>query len=271
MMRRSFSRGVAAALVLSLAAGCAARRPALPTGPGIPFPGFSSAYEQATTGCRDVRSMVASLALSGRAGSNRLAGRIDAGLAAPASIRLELFPPLSFGKPAFILAARDENATLLLPRENRVLRGATPEQIVEALTGVPLGGAELLSVLSGCGLAVGTPGDGRAYQNGWIAADADGSTIYLRQVGGRWLVAGTTRGPIAVQYGNVDAASGRPQSVNVRTTPAAGGAATNLTVKLSDVQINTSPSDDVFAVDVPAGAVPLTLDELKRATAGEKQ
>lgn len=208
--------------------------------------------------------MTASLALSGRTGRNRLAGRIDTGLAAPSRIRLELFPPMAFGRPAFVLAASDEDATLLLPRENRVLRGARPEQIVEALAGVPLDGAELRAVLSGCGLISGTPGEGRAYDNGWAAAEADGTTIYLRQLNGEWHVAGASRGSVTVQYGQVDAASGRPETVNLRTTPPAGRPATDLTVKLSDVQINVPLGDEVFEIVVPPDAVPLSLDELKR-------
>ena len=47
-------------------------------------------------------------------------GRAIAGFDLPGSLRLEGVAP--FGPPAFILAGRDEAATLLLPRENRVLR-----------------------------------------------------------------------------------------------------------------------------------------------------
>ena len=83
---------------------------------------------------------------------NELRGRIDAGLAAPAQVRLEGFPPLSFGaKPFFVMVARGDEATLLLPRDGRVLRGSPPPAIIEALAGVSLAAAELRSVLAGCG------------------------------------------------------------------------------------------------------------------------
>ena len=39
----------------------------------------------------------------------------------------------------------------------------------------------------------------------------------------------------------------------------------DLTVRLSDVNLNVPMDAAVFAVDVPAAAQPLTLDELRRA------
>ena len=263
MTRRSRLAG-AVIVAACLASGCAARRVALPTGPGSAFPGFASALDEATAECRGVRSMAVSLALSGRTGGHRLAGRIDTGLAAPSRIRLELFPPMAFGRAAFVLAASDADATLYLPRENRVLRGARPEQIVEALAGVPLDGAELREVLSGCGLTSGAPGEGRTYPNGWVAADAGDTVIYLRRVDQRWRVAAASRGPVTIQYGGYDAGSGRPGSVHLRTIASGTTPATDLTVRLSDVQINVALGDEVFRVEVPTDAVPLTLDELRR-------
>jgi outer membrane lipoprotein-sorting protein len=258
----------AVVLSICLASACAGRRLTLPVGPAAAFPGFAEAFAQATAACRTVQSITASLALSGRTGGNRLAGRIDTGLAAPSRIRFEFFPPMAFGRAAFVLAADDDSATLLMPRENRVLRGARPEQIVQALTGVPLGGADMRAVLAGCGLTSGTPpGEGRVYENGWVAADVDGATIYLRQGNGQWQVAGATRGAVTVQYGSYDAA-GRPETVNLRTAPSADAPATDLTVKLSDVQINPALGDEVFDVQVPPDAVPLSLDELRRGMSG---
>jgi hypothetical protein len=81
-------------------------------------------------------------------------GRIDAGVEAPARLRLEGFPPVVYGsRPYFILVANGDDATLVLPRDDRVLLGARPGEIVEALAGVPLGPADLRAVLAGCGLA----------------------------------------------------------------------------------------------------------------------
>jgi len=66
----------------------------------------------------------------------KLRGRIDAGFAAPDRARLEGVPP--FGKKVFILVANEGKGTLVLPRDERVLRDAPPDQIVEALAGVPI-------------------------------------------------------------------------------------------------------------------------------------
>lgn len=259
MTRRRFARAAMAAALLVVAAGCAPKRIALPSGAGVPYPGFASAYEQATAECRAVDTMTASLALSGRAGSTRLRGRVDAGLASPDRIRLELFPPLAFGNPAVILVASGTDATLVLPRDNRVLQGEPAERIVEVLAGVPLGGTELRHVLAGCGLTTAAPGEGRSYPNGWIAADAGESTIYLSQIEGRWRVSGASRGTLAVQYSEF--ASGRPMKVSLR---ASSPSPADITLTLSDVEINMPLGDEVFQARVPADAVPLTLAELKR-------
>jgi outer membrane lipoprotein-sorting protein len=46
---------------------------------------------------------------------------------------------------------------------------------------------------------------------------------------------------------------------------ASGTPAADVTVRLSDVNINVPLEPEVFAVDVPAGAEPLTIEELRRA------
>src|SRR5215210_713880 len=130
-------RAAAAACMLAVACACAPpSRPSLPSGAGTPFPGFATAYEQATVECAGVRTITAELVLSGKAGDTKLRGRINAGFAAPGDMVLEGLAP--FGKPAFVLSARAEDATLVLPRDERVLRGAPASAIVEALAGVAL-------------------------------------------------------------------------------------------------------------------------------------
>ena len=114
----------------------------------MPFPEFADRFRRVTMTCAGVRTMTAELALAGRAGGRRLRGRAIAGFERPASMRLEGVAP--FGPPAFILAARAGTATLLLPRDNRVLRKAAPEDILGALTGVALSPADLQAILTGC-------------------------------------------------------------------------------------------------------------------------
>lgn len=249
-------------IVLALAASaCTPKRLALPSGPGVSFPGFDSAYTQAAAECAGVQSLTAALELSGRAGAAKLRGRIDAGFAAPSDIRLEGVAP--FGKPVFVLVSQGERATLVLPRDERVLRDAAPAAIVEALAGVPLGPAELRAVVAGCGLGAPVPSVGRSYDEGWAAVEGGDTTTYLRRLDGRWRIAASRRGAITVDY--ADFAGGRPQTVHVRTSPAPGQAAADLTLRISQLEINVPLERAVFAYAVPPGWAPLTLDELRRA------
>jgi hypothetical protein len=58
-------------------------------------------------------------------------------------------------------------------------------------------------------------------------------------------------------------ASGHPSVVRFRTTPAQG-AATDLTLRLTQVDINVTLGAEVFEVEVPDDATPLSLEELRR-------
>jgi hypothetical protein len=266
MPDRDWSGSEACALLvaLSLLAGCGARRPALPSGPGAPFPGFEAAYAEATAECRNVTSLVATLGLSGRSGSRALRGRIDAGLEAPARIRLEGFPPVVYGsRPFFILVATGDAATLVLPRDERVLLGARPGEIVEALAGVPLGAADMRAALAGCGLAPAPPGEARLFDGGWASIDQGDATLFLRQLAGRWRVAAASRGTMTVHYD--DFVTGRPRVVRIRTTPERRDAAADITLRLSDVEWNVPLDAGAFEVDIPPRAAPLTLEELRAA------
>ena len=253
--------GVVALGVVTISlSSCAPRPPVLPTGTGDPFPDYAAAYGQATAACRSVKTITVSLALSGRAATTKLRGRIDGGFAEPARLRLEGIAP--FGKPVFILVADGRRSTLVLPREDRVLRDAPPDQIVDALAGVALGPDTLRTVISGCGLSAGQPIEGRTFPNGWTAVSLGQGTMYLRRSAGAWEVAASTSGALTVLY--ADYASGRPATIRVRTD-APGRPSADLTLRLSDVDINTTLDPKTFEVDLPARPVPLTLDELRRA------
>jgi hypothetical protein len=163
----------------------------------------------------------------------------------------------------FVLVSRGGDATLVLPRDDRVLRGAPAAAIVEALAGVALDPAELRAVVAGCGLGAGAAAAGRAYPKGWNAVDTGDATAYLRQADGRWQLRAAARGSLTVEYR--DFSSGRPSTIRLRTSATAAGVATDLTLRISQVEINVPLGGEVFRVDVPAGAVPLTLPELRRA------
>jgi outer membrane lipoprotein-sorting protein len=237
---------------------CATKRLDLPSGAGAPMADAASAYETAIKECRGVRTLSATLGLSGKAGSTSLRGNVDAGFEAPDKIRLEGRHPL--GRPVFILVATGPQATLYLPRANRVLRNVAAAEIVEALVGLPLGPAELRALVSGCGFGAADPAGGRSYAEGWAAVDTAGAITYLRQQEGRWRVAAAAKPPLSIVYG--DFLSGRASTLRLQST---GKPPANLSVRLSDVNINVTLGSDVFAVEVPPGAGPLTLDELRRS------
>jgi len=250
-----------AVLALCLAAGaCARKAPTFPSGAGTPFPDAASAYEQATASCRSVKTLTASISLSGKAARTKLRGRIDAGFAAPARMRLEGRAP--FGRPVFVLTADGDRATLVLPRDERVLSNASPDRIVEALAGVPIGSDSLRTLVAGCGFSTEAPTAGRLYNGGWAAVTVGNGTAYLRRTGSGWQLMGAVREPLTVHYS--DFANGRPTTVQLRAAPRQGAPA-DLTLRLSQVDINTSLDPRTFQAEVPEHAVPLTLEELRRA------
>jgi hypothetical protein len=265
--RPSGASRVTARVVLGLlifGAACASPRVMLPSGAGTPFPDFVSAYTQATAECRAVKTMSASLSLSGRAGSTKLSARIDAGFAEPARLRLEGYPRVNFGgKPFFVLVANGPTATLVLTRDDRVLRSASSSAIIEALAGVALEPDELRALVSGCALGAGQPSAGRAFENGWAAIDSGDSTLFLRQLEGQWRIVAARRGSLTVEYSNF--AGGRPSTIRVHTTSAPGVAPADLTLRITQVEVNTPLDNAVFDADVPPNAAPLTLEELRRA------
>src|SRR4051812_41876835 len=144
--------------------GCAAKRIALPADSGAPLPDFAAVHAELSRTCSGIRTLTAELSLSGRAGDQKLRGRVVAGFERPASMRLEGVAP--FGPPAFILVARGADATLLLPRDQRVVRGTSPEEILGALTGVSLAPADLQAMLTGCVVPMPRATAGRLHGNG---------------------------------------------------------------------------------------------------------
>jgi hypothetical protein len=239
---------------------CARPHITLPTDPGVPLPDFKAIHMQASAACTGVRTLTAEMALSGRAGRQKLRGRVVAGFARPASMRLEGVAP--FGPPAFILVARGENATLLLPRDARVLRGAKPEDILGALAGVTLGPADLQAILTGCVVPAPQATDGRRHTNGWSSIDlVGGATLFLQPANGGWILRAARRAGWQIEYpawnGNF------PQTVRLQADQPA--LMVDLTVSLSQIETNKDLEDAAFTVNVSRDADPITLDELKDA------
>jgi hypothetical protein len=213
--------------------------------------------------------------LSGQVGQQRLRGHVLAGFA-PGALRLEAVAP--FGSPAFILTADGSRGTLLLPRDRRVLEGTPPEDILNALIGVPLGPDDLRAALSGCLKAAANPTSGREYGPDWMSVDvgsrdaaAEAATLYLHHVegpsGGWRIVAGRYAG-LDIEYPRFAAA--HPSQIVIRSQEAVGGGPPRptvaLTISLTQVEVNGDlPRDQLVAVSIPPGFQPITLTELRQS------
>lgn len=257
---RGWKRAVA--LVLSIAAsGCAARS-FTPPDPAAAVGEASAAAKQQWAGvverCGAQKTLNAEAGLSGRVGGSRVRGKVHLGLASSGGVRIEAIAP--FGAPIFVLAGTDRSATLVLPRDGRTYDGQ-PADIIDALAGVRLTAVELLAVVNGCLGADREPTHVAAYRDGVIGVDVGGTDIWLRTDGAITRVVGLRRGDLLVDY--PDQISGFPLDVRLRRTRSEGDSV-DLRLKLAQVERNGDIADAAFRVDGPAGAQPITLDELRR-------
>lgn len=195
--------------------------------------------------------------MSGRAFDERVRGRVLTGLEAGGHIRLEA--PAPFGAPFFILAGRAEKATLVLPRERRVLRDTSVAAVLERLTGLALGADDLRLIVSGCLVDRAAPADGRQWPGGWQAVTMGPERVaYLRTVQGRPTLVAADYGPWHVDYSQH--ANGFPRLVRVRS---AAKADVDITARVEQLDVNTQINPRAWEVEVPSDADPMTLDDLR--------
>ena len=192
--------------------------------------------------------------MSGRAFDERVRGRVLTGLEAGGHVRLEA--PAPFGAPFFILAGRAEQATLVLPRERRVLQGTSVAAVLERLTGLSLGADDLRLIVSGCLVDRATPGEGRQWPGGWQAVTIGPERVaYMRMVQGRPMLVAADYGPWHVDYS--EHVSGFPRRVRVRQDTV------DITARVAQLEVNTQINPRAWDVDVPSDADPMTLDDLR--------
>jgi outer membrane lipoprotein-sorting protein len=245
---------------------CAAPLVKLPSGPGAPAPDAADALAEATAACRAVSTLSAEVAVSGSVGGRRLRGRLLVGVAPPASARIEAVAPA--GQPIFIFVATGDEATLLLPRDNRVLPRGNPAAVLEAVAGPPLDAVQLRETLTGCAAATGgdSSHQGRQIGDDWRVVPHGSIDLYLHRVAGHWqLVAAVHRNSgdattWRAEYGRFE--SGSPRALRLAS---ADGKRFDLRLELSQVDTKAQLGPDVFRVQIPRDADPITLDELKRS------
>ena len=270
MIRASHARTVCilhVAFCIAVTA-CGVPKPiTLPSDPGGPFPDFASVHPQISAACAGVRTLRGELALSGRAGNEGVRGPVHVGFERPSSMRLEGVAP--FGPPVFILAGRGDSASLVLQREERILRGAPPEAILEALTGVSLGPADLLAVFTGCVLPAPRATAGRVHSGDLASIDIESgdqgqarrATLFLKRSGTRWQLYAARREQWQIEY---TFGSGIfPQSV--RLVSLSPNVAVKIAAALAGIETNVDIDAAAFTVQEQTSLQPLTLEELRRA------
>jgi hypothetical protein len=245
-----------------LAASCGAPLMKLPSGPGVPSSDGTSLLAQATAACSKVSTLSAEVAVSGSVNGQRVRGRLLAGLASPDSLYMEA--PAPFGAPLFVLGAAKGDATLLLPRDRRVVEHGHPDEVLAAVTGVSLDPADLRSTLSGCGGASQQPSqpEARAFGDDWRVVDGEAAR-YLRRTekSGPWRLVSVVRSGAdgwRADYSNFT--SDLPRSIRLIANDRRRF---DLRLELSQVDINVELDPSTFRVNVPPGTQPLTLEELR--------
>ena len=253
------------AVVLLVAACCAASCGAplmkLPVGPGEPVADADALLTQATAACRRVSSLSAELAVRGSVGGNRMRGRLLVGVAGTDGMYIEA--PAPFGAPVFVLGATGGDATLLLPRDKRVVDHGTPREMLEAIAGVPLDAPDLRSTLTGCTPA-GSPGNGAARRIGdsWRIISGP-AVLYMKREGPNepWRLVSVVRA--GVNGWRTDFASFTddvPRSVRlVSNAPRRF----DLRIDLSQVDLNPTLDPATFRVVVPPGTQSMSIEELR--------
>ena len=256
---RGGARGTAVLALLALAAACAPAPLHLPTGPSTPLSTPAPMLDEATAHCAGLRSVTAEIGLSGRVGHVKLRGRLQAGFAAPDALRVEAVAP--FGAPVFVLAGHGGQATLWLPRDDRVLDHADPAAILDALAGLAVSPADLRRWLSGCPSEGFAPATASQYGTDWIRiAGTAGGSVWLRH-GDRWRLVETVSGPLVVELTDYTATG--PGRVRIRGQGGESTPALDVRLALNQVETNVALGPEAFTVDVPASAQPITLDELR--------
>ena len=244
-----------------LASSCGSPVMKLPAGPGVPAADGRTLLAQATAACSKISTFSTEIGVSGSVNGSRVRGRLLAGLASPDSLYMEA--PAPFGAPVFVLGASHGDATLLLPRDRRVLDHGRPDEVLGAITGVPLSPSDLRATLTGCVAGENaTDGDASAIGNDWrmIAGDP---VRYLRRerADGPWrLVSVVRRGTDGWRADYSNFSNDLPRRIRLIATQPRRF---DLNLDLSQVDVNVELEPTTFRVTVPSGMQPISLEELR--------
>jgi hypothetical protein len=246
-----------------LTASCAPPALKLPSQSGASAADGADVLTRALATCRGIRTVTAEVVVSGRVNGQRIRARLQVGLAQPASAYIEA--PAPFGAPVFIFAAENNDATLLLPRDRRVLEHGRPAEVLEAIAGVPLAPVGLRETLTGCVVSADARTNANAPDSHWRVFPGD-DELYVHRDRDEdpWRL-------VAVQHhasGSVwraeyrDFVNDLPRSIHLISTPSSRF---DLRLALSNIELNVALGPETFHVQIPPGTTPLTIEELRNA------
>lgn len=249
------------AAVIAGVAGCAPTvRLALPTGNGTPLADVAAAEQVARGSCQAHAAVTADLRLSGRIDGEKVRGTLQVGVTEDA-MRLEGLAP--FGAPVFILAARPGQAVLLLPRESAVARSTSAPELLDAVVGVAMTPADLLAIVSGCGVAEWTVRGGATFGDTWTRLDlgehrtiwlqktSSGTPVLMAAADQRWQIEYTRTGPAW------------PTAIRLRGIASGGAPRTDAVFAVDAPEALAALPDGALDIDVPPGARDVALADLR--------
>ena len=248
-------------MLVLFTASCAGRASfVVPRGAGVQVPEAATTWSAVVTACRSTTSYRSEFALTGRIGDRRIRGlasaRLFTALAANGSIGLEASVS---GQLLFRLGGTTDEATLLLRDQNRVVT-ARPNEILEALIGVPVEPQRLLAIVTGC-VTMTESIDRAVRHNDVLEVVTSDASVYLTAAGTGWHVRAARFANIAVDYFAFE--RGLPRDLRIATTGTTGPAVT-LDLRVQAIQTNASLDPTLFRVTIPEGATPISIEELRR-------
>jgi outer membrane lipoprotein-sorting protein len=265
--RAARRRVVALATVIGLAAACAPAVRVLlpdPSRATADAAGYRTVAALADA-CGAVTTMTANAGVSGRVAGRRVRGTLQVGTARPGRVRIDAVAP--FGAPIFTLASDGTTTTLVLPREQAFVRGASVAQLLDALIQVPLSADDLAAVLLACPRTPLDDERSRVHAGGDVSAtDADGVTAFARSApvprlfGLLFPTSDQRARRIAIAYAAPASPARRQIDVEVGAAPAAA----QLRLTLSDIETGVALGPDAFVAVIQPGARELALGELRR-------
>jgi hypothetical protein len=221
--------------------------------------------------CGDVLALTTQIVVRGSVHGHRVRFRLRAATAFPALARLEVVA--SPRPPLFTFTARGDDATLLVPRDNRVAQHERASAVLDAVAGLPLNGVDLEGLLTGCPRISGTY---RAFQFGdtWLKFFVgEDDEVYLQRndPGGPWhlmvMIRRVSGQSLRWRAEFRDRRDGVPRTIRLTSLDWNGQSSDAFDIRLSlrRLEINPLLGPEEFAVPVPRSAQPITLDELRRS------